>query len=206
MVLAVVLLLVAATVDAAAQSAPISTAEAPPTAPADDPMAIGSSEWTFSGAAGWGVPVFGYGVDDAFVLPSVSWALMLTGPHGPGLLRGRFQWGIEAIPFFAQYEPERVFGAGFAPLIWRWNFEPKGRVSPFAELGGGLLWTNADLPPDTTGANYTAHVMLAVRLLGAQSHGALIGYRFEHISNGNRVRRNPSVNAHAVVVGWSLLR
>lgn len=180
----------------------------PPDAGAGAPAAeivlpLGADEWSIAGAAGWGVPIFGYGIDNAFAFPALSWARVLTRPAGHGLLRGQFQWGVEVIPLFTQFTPDRAYGVGVSPLLWRWNFEPRAHASPFAELGGGVLWTNRDLPPETTRANYTVHVTLGVRVLGARSRGATIGYRFEHISNGNRANTNPSVNAHAVVVGWS---
>lgn len=170
------------------------------------PLALGTTEWTVAGAAGWGLPAFGYGVNNAFAFPALSVARVLTRPAGPGVLRGQFAWGVELIPFFAQYDPERAYGIGVSPLVWRWHLQPRGGVMPFAELGGGVLWTDVDLPTETTRANYTAHVTVAVRLVGTSARGAIIGYRFEHISNGNRVSANPSVNAHAVVVGWSLFR
>lgn len=187
-------------------------ADDPPAGPAvaaqveADPLRVGTIEWTLAGAAGWGLPVFGYGVDNAFAFPSISVARVLTRPAGRGVLRGQFEWGIELIPFFAQYDPEGAYGLGISPLVWRWNLVPRSGLMPFAELGGGVLWTNVDLPDDTTRANYTAHVTLGVRLLGTRARGALLGYRFEHISNGNRAATNPSVNGHAIVVGWSLFR
>jgi hypothetical protein len=205
--LALALCLVAADVRGQDQSgvdqAPQSTSAA---SSAPDALRVGNTEWTVSAVAAWGVPVFGYGIDNAFSFPSLSWGRVLTDVRGAGPLRGRFEWAIEVIPFFAQYDPERAYGVGISPLIWRWNFEPHGRWSPFAELGGGLLWTNVDLPSETTHANYTLHGSLAVRVLGEKARGALLGYRFEHISNGNRVDPNPSVNAHAIVVGWSMFR
>ena len=184
------------------------SAETAPPAGAPDPsvtaLPIGTNEWTLAGAAGWGRPIFGYGTDNAFAFPSLSWARVLTRPAGHGALRGQFEWGIEVIPLFGQYHPESALGVGVSPLVWRWHFMPRGPIAPYAELGGGVLWTDVDVPSDTTRANYTAHVTLAVRLAGAKARGAIIGYRFEHISNGNRADTNPSVNAHTVIVGWSL--
>ncbi|MCA1585955.1 MAG: acyloxyacyl hydrolase [Acidobacteria bacterium] len=188
-----------------AQVAPVSQPTSTET-PAAEPLRLGASEWTVAAVTGWGVPVFGYGVRNSFSFPAVSWSRVLTGSRGRSWWRGQFEWGVELVPFFAQYNPRSAYGLGVSPLVWRWNLEPGRRLSPFAELGGGVLWTNVDVPSNTTRANYTAHVTLAARLLGDKRRGAIVGYRFEHISNGNRVDPNPSVNAHAIVVGWSLFR
>jgi hypothetical protein len=170
------------------------------------PMSPAASEWTVSAGTGWGVPVFGYGSNNGFVFQALSWGRVLTPPHGRGLLRGRFTWAIEVVPVFFQHNPERAYGFGFSPLVWRWSLEPPRRYAPFVELGGGGLWTTEDVPGDTTGANYTAHVMAGIRLRNRSGRGALLGYRFTHISNGNRVDPNPGINAHVIVVGWTLVR
>jgi hypothetical protein len=31
----------------------------------------------------------------------------------------------------------------------------------------------------------------------------LLGYRFQHFSNGNQLGSNPGVNSHVVLLGWS---
>ena len=40
-------------------------------------------------------------------------------------IRGRFAWGIEATPLFAQFSPSTIYGVGIAPVVWRWNFPPR---------------------------------------------------------------------------------
>ncbi len=170
------------------------------------PIGEGTSEWTVSAGTGWGVPVFGYGSNNGFVFQSLSWGRVLTPPRGRGPLRGRFTWAIEVVPIFVQHDPERAYGFGFSPLVWRWSLEPRGRLAPFVELGGGGLWTTADVPGETTQANYTMHLTVGIRVLNSGGRGALLGYRFDHISNGNRVQPNPGVNAHVIVVGWTLIR
>ena len=39
----------------------------------------------------------------------------------------------------------------------------------------------------------------------AGRHGLIASYRLHHISNGNRLRRNPGVNAHMLTLGWTRL-
>ena len=63
-------------------------------------------------------------------------------------------------------------------------------------MGGGALWTTAPIPQGTTGSNFTSYAGVGIRVLRAGRHGLIASYRLHHISNGNRLRRNPGVNAH----------
>jgi hypothetical protein len=138
------------------------------------------------------------------VLQSVSWGRELTFSGGPGLLRGRFVWAIEVTPLYAQFSPDTVHGAGVAPLFWRWNFDPRGRWRPFAELSMGGLWTSAPIPEGTSSANFTAHAGLGTRIRASSRIGVVLAFRFQHISNGNQIVENPGVNAPMVWAGVSV--
>jgi hypothetical protein len=170
------------------------------------PLAKGSSEWLLSAGLARGVVVFYSAGGHRFGLQVVSWARVLTDSHLPGFLRGRFAWALEAVPVFAQYEPTRTYGFGLSPLVWRWNFEPHGRVAPYAELAGGGIWTTKPVPDETTTANFTAHVGGGIRYFFKPRQAFVVNYWFHHISNGNRLDRNPGVNSHIVQVGLSYAR
>jgi hypothetical protein len=167
---------------------------------------VGATEWMVTGGPAFGVEIFHSVADHRYLLQTVSWARVLTNAHGPGFLRGRFAWAVEAAPIYGQYEPTATYGFGIAPLVWRWNFESHGRVAPYAELAGGALFTRDPVPAGTTGANFTAHAAVGMRLLVRARHAFVVSYRFHHLSNGNRLDINPGVNAHALQVGLSYLR
>lgn len=177
-----------------------------PPAQLDPVLAVGTSEWMIAGGPAFGVQVFHSAMGYGYFLQTVSWGRILTGPHGPGLLRGRFEWAVEVVPFFGQHAPDTTFGIGATPLTWRWNFEPRGRLAPFAELAGGALWTRDPVPRGTTTINFTAHIGYAIRYFFRPHHALVVGYRFHHISNGNRLESNPGVNAHMLQLGLSLMR
>jgi hypothetical protein len=166
----------------------------------------GTTEWVATAGPALGVSLFHSVEGHRYILPSVSWGRILTESHGPGPLRGRFEWAIEFIPVFGQFDPENTFGVGITPLLWRWNFEPRGRVVQFAELAGGALWTNDPVPARTTRANFTAHASYGVRYFLDRNLSFVASYRLHHISNGNRLEDNPGVNAHVLQLGISLLR
>jgi len=202
--LLLLLLLSAAPGTALAQPAPAQTDPAPP-APAG-PMRAGANEIMVGGGAAWSVEVFHSSTGHDFAFQTLSWGRVLTAPRGPGLLRGRLQWAIEIMPVFRQYAPRKVHGVGVTPIVWRWNFDARGTVLPFVELGGGGLWTTAPVPERTIGSNFMAYLGAGIRWLPDHRQGLVLAYRFHHISNGNRIERNPGLNSHQMYVGWTWVR
>jgi hypothetical protein len=186
-----------------------SVADQPTPRPALDAssvVALGATEWMATLGSAWGVVLFHSAEGHRYVMQTVSWGRVLSGPKFSGVLRGRFEWAFEASPVYAQYQPSSTYGFGVSPLLWRWNFEPRGRYAPFAQLSGGALWTSSPVPEQTTTANFTANTGAGLRILFKSQQALVLMYRFDHISNGNRLERNPGVNAHSLHVGWSLLR
>jgi hypothetical protein len=169
-------------------------------------FAVGTSEWMATAGPAFGIVIFHSAAGHRYVLQSLSWGRILSRPVGPGALRGRFEWALELLPVYGQYEPDSTYGVGVTPLLWRWNFEPRGKLAPFAELAGGALFTKDPVPLRTTTANFTAHASYGVRYFFRPRTAFVASYRFHHISNGNRLERNPGVNAHVMQVGFSLLR
>lgn len=163
----------------------------------------GSGEWMVAAGVAQSVRLFQSASGRAYAVQAIGWGKELTREWGPGILRGRFVWAVEATPLFAQFSPDAIYGAGFAPVVWRWNFVPQPRWSAFAELAMGGLWTTEPIPEDTGRANFTAHWGGGVRLLPRGRHALLVAYRFQHLSNGNQIQSNPGVNSHVVLIGWS---
>jgi hypothetical protein len=167
---------------------------------------LGATEWMATLGTGWGIVLFNSAGGHDYLMQTVSWGRVLSGPKFSGALRGRFEWAFEATPVYAQYHPDTTYGFGLTPLVWRWNFEPRGRYAPFAQLAGGALWTRDPVPERTTTANFTANAGAGLRILFKSRQALVLLYRFDHISNGNRLESNPGVNAHALHFGVSLLR
>src|SRR5437879_5836792 len=68
---------------------------------------------------------------------------ILTGPHWPGILRGRFEYAVDVVPVYVVFQPANTaYGLGFNPLGLKWNFERHGRFSPYLDLGGGVVFSN----------------------------------------------------------------
>src|SRR5262245_51133561 len=140
-----------------------------------------TTEWMVSAGAARGVVIFHSAGGHRFGIQTISWGRVLTESHLPGPLRGRFSWALEVVPVFRQVDPTRTYGFGLAPLLWRWNFQPRGRVAPYAELAGGGLWTTEPVPDRTTTANFTAHAGGGARFFVKPHQAVVVNYWFHHI-------------------------
>lgn len=173
---------------------------------AQSAVAKGASEWSASAGAARGLTLLQSAGGDRYATAQLAWGRVLTDLRGPRWLRGRFEWSLEVMPTFVEWSSGHARGVGVSPLGWRWNVAPHGAWHPYAEVGGGALWTSAPIPDGTTGSNFTSYAGVGVRRLGAGGHGLIVSYRLHHISNGNRLRTNPGVNAHMITVGWTRVR
>jgi len=161
------------------------------------------SEWMVSAGAARSVALFDSTGDRTYGVQTVSWGRSVTRPHGPGWLRGCFAWAAEATPLLVQFEPSRLYGVGFAPVVWRWNFLPLRTWSVFAELSMGGLYASDPIPEKTNALNFTAHWGGGVRWHQSPRDSMVFSYRFQHFSNGNQLSSNPGVNSHVLLAGWS---
>jgi lipid A 3-O-deacylase len=126
---------------------------------------------------------------------------ILTGPHLPGFLRGRFEYAVDAVPVFLVFQPTNTaYGVGFDPLGLKWNFERHGRLSPYLELTGGTIFTNHSVPTGTNTVNFMDQAALGVHILGAK-HNVSLELRYMHISNAGLATPNPGVNTVQVRLG-----
>jgi len=126
---------------------------------------------------------------------------ILTRPHGPGLLKGRFEYALDAVPAFLVFQPSNIaFGAGFTPLNLKWNFATRGRAVPYLELSGGTLFTNHDVPTATSNVNFTSSAALGTHFLSDSKNWSL-ELRYMHISNAGLERSNPGINTLQVRLG-----
>ena len=62
----------------------------------------------------------------------VRYGWILTVPHGPGFLKGRFEYAVDAVPAFVVFQPSgTVYGAGVNPLGLKWIFATRSDVQPY---------------------------------------------------------------------------
>jgi hypothetical protein len=160
--------------------------------------------WTGGGAD----PIGANGVTqgNAIWTAGLRYGWILTDAHGKGILRGRFEYAVDAIPVFMVFQPGgRAYGFGFDPWIMRWNFETHRRISPYIEFGGGGLITTREIPVGESRFNFTPTAAIGVNILRGKYHWS-VDFRVVHISDAKLTAFNPGTDTFGVRVGWGEYR
>jgi hypothetical protein len=126
---------------------------------------------------------------------------ILTRPHGPGFLKGRFEYAVDAVPVFLVFQPANTtYGVGLNPLNLKWDFATRGSVVPYIELDGGTLFTTEQVPSGTSRVNFTSGGALGAHLL-QHSYNWSLEVRYMHISNAGLTSPNRGINTVQVRFG-----
>jgi hypothetical protein len=156
--------------------------------------------WTGGGAD----PIGSNGVTQGNSMWNVGfrYGWILSGAHGPGVLRGRFEYAVDALPVVMVFQPGgRSYGFGFDPWIMKWNFETHRRISPYIELGGGGLISTREIPVGESRFNFTPTGAIGVNILRGKYHWS-VDFRYLHISDAELTKFNPGTDTFGLRVGW----
>lgn len=135
-----------------------------------------------------------------------------------------FSWTIDVLPlailstkrlavvpsgsgFVIAEKQKSVFGWGVSPIGLKFNFRRQQRVQPFVAATGGFLYFKEDVP--VAGAarfNFTFDFGGGLQIINSNRRSLSIGYKYQHISNGDRSSINPGVDVQMVYVGFSIFR
>ena len=175
----------------------------PPAAETRMPFEKGTIEIGVLGGISLPTTLFRSNSDHQLAMASFVIGRVMAG--GPG--KGSLELLLDATPFFQVRQPDLVRGWSVAPLFVRWNFPPIGGAARvFGEVSGSLLFTSAPVPVRTTTFNFMDQAGFGIRFEEDRGRAWLVGYRFQHISNGGRVKPNPGANFNFVYLGLSFLR
>jgi Lipid A 3-O-deacylase (PagL) len=132
------------------------------------------------------------------------YGLILTAPHGPGFLRGRLEYAVDAVPvFLVVQKTNTAYGVGVNPFAFKWALDIHGSVVPYLELGGGTLFTNTKVPEGTSHINFTTSAALGLHFLRGKRNLST-EVRFMHISNAGLATSNPGINTIQFRLGFGL--
>ncbi|HEY7162774.1 MAG TPA: acyloxyacyl hydrolase [Acidobacteriota bacterium] len=159
----------------------------------------------------WGLGFYGAGgkgVNGSTASTEVAW----TGVHykrimsdvkGNGFWRGTFEYGAEFQPLFLIFQEETVYGFHFSPLLMRWNFQkPATHIVPFFEFGGGMLFTQDQVPKTSSRFNFTPQAGVGLSFFNGGGNGVTFQLKYMHISNAGIKKPNPGINSIQMLAGY----
>jgi hypothetical protein len=130
---------------------------------------------------------------------------VLSEARGPSILRGRFEYAVDAVPIFWFFQPGgTAFGVGMNPINLKWNFDAGSRVVPYVEAGAGTVFTSRDVPPGAYRVNFTSGGAVGAHLLRGGGGNISAEIRFMHISNAGLKNFNPGINTLQVRIGFGM--
>jgi len=176
----------------------------PVKASAQVPMEEAGHEWQVWTGGGHGISgsQSGTGVWNL----GLRYGLLLTAPHGPGFLRGRLEYALDAVPAWVIVQKTNTaYGAGVNPFAFKWILTTPRKVKPYFEIEGGTLFTNTKVPEGTSQVNFTTSGALGMHFPG-ENHTWSVEVRFMHISNAGLSNPNPGINTIQVRLGWGAFR
>jgi hypothetical protein len=152
-------------------------------------------EWT-----GGGRSVTGGAGNTSVWNAGVRYGWILTDPHGPSFLKGRFELAVDAVPAFVVFQTANTaYGAGVNPVVVKWIFATRGKVAPYIEMNSGALLTTHEVPTGTSVFNFASGGAFGCYFFGKRRWS--LEARYMHISNGSLVVPNPGVNTVQVRLG-----
>jgi lipid A 3-O-deacylase len=162
----------------------------------------GGHEWQFWTGGGHGLS--GSQSGDGVWNLGFRYGLILTAPHGPGFLRGRLEYAVDAVPvFLVTQKTNTAYGVGVNPFAFKWALDTHGSIVPFLEIGGGTLFTNNKVPEGTSHVNFTSGGAFGLHFL-RRKHNISAEVRYTHISNAGIATPNPGINTIQVRLGFGL--
>jgi hypothetical protein len=162
----------------------------------------GGHEWQVWTGGGHGIS--GSQSGDGIWNVGFRYGLILTAPHGPGFLRGRLEYAIDAVPvFLVVQKTNTAYGAGINPFAFKWALDTRKGVVPYLEIGGGTLFTNTKVPEGTSRVNFTSSAALGLHFLRSR-HNISAEVRYMHISNAGIATPNPGINTIQLRLGFGL--
>jgi lipid A 3-O-deacylase len=134
---------------------------------------------------------------------------VLTEQHGPGFLRGNFEYAADVAPLYLFFHDQTVvradgttgtqrqivYGAEISPVVLKWNFTSGRKIVPFAALQESAIFTTRDVPePATSTINFGSAINGGVQLFRDERHTLSFSGELLHISNAGIGHLNPGIN------------
>jgi lipid A 3-O-deacylase len=120
--------------------------------------------------------------------------------------RGHFWYGALEVglePLYQHYtNPKQAFWAGLS-AVGRYHFLSLGRFVPYVEVAGSAGGTDLDVPEIRSAFAFLLFGGVGASVFVSDKTALYVGYRYQHVSNGNTSKPNRGFEANVVVGGIS---
>lgn len=116
--------------------------------------------------------------------------------------RSNLEYTVDFIPVYYITQVQNAYGASFTPFNLKYNWTGLHRLVPYIELGGGVLFTNHDVPDGTNSVNFTPQAAVGVHIpiKPASNRHFAVALKYIHISNAGLSVPNPGLNTLQVKI------
>jgi hypothetical protein len=139
------------------------------------------------------------GISFVNVMPRLSY--LPFEPFGSGWLKSAIEPGLEG--WFQLYLEPRVFTAEGLKITLRHHFVGLGPLVPYLELTAGAGGTNLTVQETQSRLTFVLDGGAGVSYFMTSGIALNLGYRFQHIFNGNTAHPNRGINSNTGVAGVS---
>ncbi len=105
------------------------------------------------------------------------------------------------------FRRETAYGGGLTPLGLQLDFANGSKVHPFIHVNGGGLIFNQPVPlPDAGRFAFVGEAGTGLRVFTSERRAVTLGFKFHHISNGDRSGSNRGLNQFIFYGGFSIFK
>lgn len=133
----------------------------------------------------------------------LQYGRFLTGEGGRSWYKVRHEIMVE-LPFSIVYDPKNAIMAGINVLAC-WDFTSSEKIVPYVFAGGGLVYTNLDIPGLGREVNGNYQTGTGIHYFIDKKTVLNFNYRLHHISNANTADPNEPLNSSKFLAGMSFL-
>lgn len=110
--------------------------------------------------------------------------------------KGNLEYSVDFIPVYSITQLQNAYGISLTPFNLKYNFTSFHRFTPYLELGGGVLFTNHEVPDGTDRVNFTPQAGIGLHIPTHSGSDRYFGValKYIHISNAGLSVPNPGLN------------
>jgi hypothetical protein len=152
-------------------------------------------------------PFFEFNVQYARVLRTGdNWALKYTAEIIPVAIIRQPQQGYagNGNPVDLAGKKQNIYGAGVSPIGLQMNLRRGCVLQPYVNGTAGVLYFTDDVPvANSSHFNFTFGFGAGFEIWYRENQSIILGYKYQHISNGYTAPRNPGVDSNLFYVGYA---